>query len=122
MMKVGWLREYGNNPRKNDKAVKAVAKSIEEFGFKIPIVVDSNNVIVCGHTRYKAAKSLGYKEVPCIVADDLSPKQIQAFRLADNRVAELADWDDDLLKVELAELADRAQNQARRPIYHRGRP
>lgn len=96
MIGVSELKPYGRNPRNNDKAAKAVAKSIKEFGFKVPLVVDRDGVIVCGHTRFKAAKSLGYKEVPCIVADDLSPAQINAFRLADNRVGELATWDEEL--------------------------
>lgn len=104
MIGVSELKPYGRNPRNNDKAAKAVAKSIKEFGFKVPLVVDRDGVIVCGHTRFKAAKSLGYKEVPCIVADDLSPAQINAFRLADNRVGELATWDEELLLGELEAL------------------
>lgn len=95
---------YENNPRKNDKAVPAVAKSIQEFGFKVPIVIDKNNIIVNGHTRLKAAKKLGLETVPCIVADDLTPEQIRAFRLADNKVGEIATWDDDKLEEELTEL------------------
>lgn len=95
---------YENNPRKNDKAVPAVAKSIQEFGFKVPIVIDKNNIIVNGHTRLKAAKKLGLETVPCIVADDLTPDQIRAFRLADNKVGEIATWDDDKLEEELTEL------------------
>lgn len=87
---------YENNPRKNDKAVPAVAKSIQEFGFKVSIVIDKNNIIVNGHTRLKAAKKLGLETVPCIVADDLTPDQIRAFRLADNKVGEIATWDDDV--------------------------
>ena len=100
------LNPYEKNPRKNDDAVKYVAKSIEQFGFKIPMVIDSNNVIVCGHTRYKAAKELGMEEVPCIVADDLSEEQIKAFRLADNKVAEKAQWDFELLEAEMGEILD----------------
>ena len=95
---------YENNPRKNDKAVPAVAKSIQEFGFKVPIVIDKNNIIVNGHTRLKAAKKLGLETVPCIVADDLTPEQIRAFRLADNKVGEIATWDDEKLEEELTEL------------------
>ncbi|MCR4671975.1 MAG: ParB N-terminal domain-containing protein [Lachnospiraceae bacterium] len=98
------LKPYDKNPRKNDEAVKYVANSIKEFGFKVPIIVDKDNVIVAGHTRYKAAKELGLTEVPCIVADDLTPKQIKAFRLADNKVSEFAQWDFDLLGEELGEL------------------
>ena len=88
---------YEKNPRINDNAVPAVMKSIEEFGFKVPIVIDKNGIIVTGHTRLKAAKKLGMKTVPCIVADDLTPEQIKAFRLADNKVAEAAEWDMELL-------------------------
>ena len=100
-MKIGDIIPYEKNPRKNDDAVKYVAESIKQFGFKVPIVIDKNNVIVAGHTRYKASKKLGLKEVPCIVADDLTEEQIKAYRLADNKVAELAEWDFDLLGEEL---------------------
>ena len=99
--KVEDLRPYENNPRFNDDAVQYVAQSIKEFGFKVPIIVDKNNVIVAGHTRYKASMELGLKEVPCIVADDLSDEQIKAFRLADNKVGEVATWDYELLDEEL---------------------
>lgn len=98
------IKQYENNPRKNDEAVKYVAESIKEFGFKVPIVIDSNNVIVAGHTRWKAAKSLNIKEVPCIIADDLSDDQIKAYRLADNKVSEFAEWDFNILNLELDEL------------------
>ena len=100
------LKPYENNPRKNDDAVKYVAESIKEFGFKVPIVIDKNNVIVAGHTRYKAAKKLKMSEVPCIIADDLTDEQIKAFRLADNKVAEKAEWDFDLLNTELDDIID----------------
>lgn len=100
------LKPYENNPRINDAAVPAVAKSISQFGFKQPIVVDKNNVIVCGHTRYKAALQLGLKTVPCVIADDLTDEQIKAYRLADNKVSELASWDMDLLNVELEGISD----------------
>ena len=99
------LKPYENNPRKNDDAVDAVKKSIETFGFKVPLVIDKNNVIVAGHTRYKAAQSLGLEKVPCIVADDLSDEQLKAFRLADNKTAELATWDFDKLADELLEIS-----------------
>lgn len=79
---IASLREYENNPRNNDSAVDAVAESIREFGFKVPIVIDGNNMIVCGHTRVKAAQKLGMETVPCIIANDLTPEQIKAFRLA----------------------------------------
>ena len=98
------LIPYSNNPRNNDSAVDAVAASIKEFGFKVPIIVDSDNVIVAGHTRLKAALKLGLEKVPCIKADDLSPEQLKAFRLADNKVGELATWDFDKLEQELDEL------------------
>lgn len=97
---------YEKNPRINDNAVPAVMKSIEEFGFKVPIVIDKNGTIVTGHTRLKAAKKLGMKMVPCIVADDLTPEQIKAFRLADNKVAEAAEWDMELLNEELDGIID----------------
>lgn len=98
------LREYENNPRNNDSAVDAVAESIREFGFKVPIVIDGNNMIVCGHTRVKAAKKLGMETVPCIIANDLTPEQIKAFRLADNKTGELAGWDFAKLEEELSAL------------------
>lgn len=100
------LTPYANNPRVNDGAVDAVAASIREFGFKVPIVIDSDGVIVTGHTRLKAARKLGLDSVPCIVASDLSPEQVKAFRLADNRVAELAEWDLDKLDIELGDIPD----------------
>ena len=104
--KIDELVPYENNPRKNDEAVEYVANSIKEFGFKVPIVIDKNNVIVAGHTRYKASKKLKLKEVPCIVADDLTDKQIEAYRLADNKVGEKADWDYNILDYELSNLSD----------------
>lgn len=99
------LIPYENNPRNNEEAVKYVANSIKEFGFKVPIIIDKENVIVAGHTRYKASKQLGLNEVPCVVADDLTEEQIKAFRLADNKTAEIATWDFDLLEQELGEIA-----------------
>ena len=97
---------YEKNPRINDDAVPAVMESIKEFGFKIPIVLTADNVIVAGHTRIKAAKQLGMQEVPCVIADDLSAEQIKAFRLADNKSAEIATWDEELLQQELSEILD----------------
>ena len=88
MMKLSDLTPYDKNPRKNDDAVKYVKASIKEFGFKVPIVIDKDNVIIAGHTRYKASKELNINEVPCIIADDLTEEQIKAFRLADNKVSE----------------------------------
>lgn len=104
MRKIDELIPYKNNPRINDGAVKYVAESIKQFGFKIPMVIDKDNVIVCGHTRYKAAKELGMEEVPCIIADDLTEDQIKAFRLADNKVSEFSKWDIEMLNSELEEL------------------
>ena len=104
MLPIDEVRPYGKNPRKNENAVKYVKASIEKFGFKVPIVIDKNRVIVCGHTRLLAAKSLGMTEVPCIYADDLTDAQIKAFRLADNKVGEFAEWDDALLGDELADI------------------
>lgn len=100
------LIPYENNPRNNEEAVEPVANSIKTFGFKVPIVVDRNNVIIAGHTRYKAAKKLGLEKVPCIVADDLTDEQVKAFRLADNKVGELATWDLELLNIELENIMD----------------
>ena len=102
--KVRDLIPYEKNPRNNTKAVKYVAKSIEEFGFKVPLVIDRDNVVVCGHTRLKASEQLGIEEVPCIVADDLTDEQIKAFRLADNKVSEQAEWDIGLLNEELDDI------------------
>lgn len=103
--KVDELIPYASNPRINDGAVDAVANSIREFGFKVPIIIDSKNVIVAGHTRLKASRKLGLAEVPCVIADDLTEEQIRAFRLADNKTAELADWDFGKLKEELDGIA-----------------
>lgn len=103
-LKVEDLKPYENNPRFNDDAVEYVARSIKEFGFKVPIIVDKDNVIVAGHTRYKASLELGLKEVPCIVADDLTDEQVKAFRLADNKVSEKATWNYELLDDELSDL------------------
>jgi len=104
-IEIDHLIPYERNPRKNDQAVDAVAASIKEFGFKVPIVIDSNNVIVAGHTRFKAAKALGMDAVPCIIADDLTDEQVRAFRLADNKTSELAEWDLDLLSIELDDIS-----------------
>ena len=100
------IKMYENNPRNNDGAVEYVANSIKEFGFKVPVVLDKNNVIVAGHTRYKAAKLLKITEIPCIIADDLNDEQVKAFRLIDNKAAELASWDIDLLNLELENIKD----------------
>ena len=104
--KLNEIKPYEKNPRKNDEAVKYVANSIKEFGFKVPIVIDKDGIIVAGHTRYKAAKQIGLKSVPCIIADDLNEEQIKAFRLADNKVGEIAEWDFDILNDELLDIFD----------------
>ena len=106
MKNVDEIRPYANNPRRNDKAVEKVAESIKLFGFKQPIVIDREGVIIAGHTRLLAAKKLKMKQVPCIAADDLSPEQVRAYRLADNKVAEFSEWDFDLLDEELLNLQE----------------
>lgn len=102
--KVAELVPYENNPRNNAEAVEYVANSIREFGFKNPIIIDRNNVIVAGHTRLLAAKSLGMETVPCIMADDLTDEQVRAFRIADNKVSEFSTWEQAMLDLELIEL------------------
>lgn len=104
MKSLGELMPYENNPRRNDRAVKYVVESIRQFGFRVPIIIDRDGVIVAGHTRHKAAKRLKLQEVPCIVADDLTEEQIKAFRLADNKVSEASIWDADMLVTELGGL------------------
>lgn len=99
-----WLKPYANNPRDNESAVEPVANSIKEFGFKVPIVATSDGEIINGHTRFKASKLLGLKKVPVIISDDLTEEQIKAFRLADNKTGELADWNEELLAKELEKL------------------
>ena len=98
------LIEYARNPRKNDHAVDRVAAAICEFGFRVPVVAKSDGTVVDGHLRLKAAKKLGLTEVPVVLADDMTDLQIKAFRLSVNKMAELADWDDELLAIELHEL------------------
>lgn len=100
------LIPYAKNPRHNQRAIEPVATSIEAFGFKVPVIIDEKNEIVAGHTRVAAAKKLNIKAIPCIVADDLSEEQVKAFRLADNRAAEFASWNQDLLLEELDDLKD----------------
>lgn len=104
MLKVKDLIPYERNPRNNKDAVDVVANSIKEFGFKNPIIIDKDNVIVAGHTRLLAAKKLKIKEVPCVRADDLTDEQVKAFRIADNSTAQVAEWDFDLLKFEIEDL------------------
>lgn len=105
MVPLRELKPYENNPRQNTQAVEAVARSIEEFGFKVPLVVSKDLVIVAGHTRMLAAELLGMTEVPCIKADDLTEEQVKAFRLADNKTHEQAGWDFPMLELELADLS-----------------
>ena len=102
--KIDELTPYENNPRINDHAVEAVASSIQEFGFKVPVIIDKDDVVIAGHTRIKAARQLGMDEVPTIKADDLTPEQARTFRLADNKTAELAYWDHEMLNVEIEDL------------------
>lgn len=103
---INEVRPYEKNPRNNDAAVDAVAASIKEFGFKQPIVIDAAGIVIAGHTRLRAAKKLGLTKVPCIMADDLTEEQVKAYRLADNKTAELAEWDLDLLAEELDDILD----------------
>lgn len=103
-MKISDVKPYANNPRDNDSAVGGVAESIKQFGWQQPIVVDKDNVIIVGHTRYKAAKELGLKEVPVVVASKLTPEQVKAYRLADNKTGEQAIWDNKQLLEELGSI------------------
>ena len=105
--RVDEIIPYEKNPRINDAAVDAVAQSIKEFGFRVPIVLDKNNVIITGHTRLRSAKSIGLTEVPCIIAENLTPEQVQAYRIADNKTGEIAEWNYDLLPIELRDLQER---------------
>ena len=98
------IKPYKKNPRKNDEAIPYVMESIKQFGFKNPVILDKDNIIVAGHTRIESAKRLGITEIPCIYADDLTDEQIKAFRLADNKVGEIAEWDIDLLDTELDDI------------------
>ena len=103
-MKLKDLKPYKNNPRNNDAAVDFVKRSIKEFGYLVPIVIDKNNEIIAGHTRYKALKQLKIQEVPCILADELTEEQVKAFRIADNSVSDVAEWDISRLAVELSNI------------------
>ena len=110
-MNINWvildqIHPYEKNPRQNENAVQYVANSIKEFGWKQPIVVDKDGVIIAGHTRYKAAKKLGLEKVPVSTADDLTEEQVKAYRLADNKTGEFAQWDMDLLNQELGDILD----------------
>ena len=101
---INELIPYENNPRLNDEAVEYVKNSIKEFGFKVPVVIDKDNVIIAGHTRIKASKELGIKDIPCIIADDLTEEQVKAFRLADNKVSEKSVWNWEMLNQELNDI------------------
>ena len=105
-MDIDKIIPYVNNPRNNEEAIDKVASSIQEFGFKVPVIIDENNVVVTGHTRLLASKKLGLKTVPCVIADDLTEAQIKAFRIADNKVSEYSKWDKDLLRIELEGLEE----------------
>ena len=99
------LKEYENNPRNtSEQNIEFLTNSIKEFGFKVPCCVDVNNVLITGHARVKAAKKAGLKEIPCVIADDLTPEQINAFRLVDNKMSELSGWDFEKLDLELKAL------------------
>ena len=100
------IKPYEKNPRHNENAVEAVAQSIKQFGFQQPLVLDKNYVIIVGHTRFKASQELGLKTVPCVIADNLTEEQVKAYRLADNKVGELATWDFEMLRAELDEIPD----------------
>lgn len=102
--KVSDLIEYARNPRKNDHAVDKVAAAIREFGFRVPILAKSDKTVVDGHLRLKAAKKLGLETVPVMLCDDMTDAQIKAFRISVNRVAEFAEWDEEMLRIEFAEL------------------
>lgn len=104
--KIEDIIPYEKNPRRNDEAVPYVINSIKEFGFKVPIIIDKENIVICGHTRLKAAIQLNMEEIPCIVADDLTDEQVKAFRLADNKVGEISEWDFNLLSEELEKILD----------------
>ena len=105
MVPIGTIHPYGNNPRDNKKSVDKVAESIREFGFLQPIVCDEKGIILAGHTRYRAAEKLGLPQVPVIYARDLTPEQAKAYRLADNKVGEDSKWLNDLLAVEMSDIA-----------------
>ena len=108
---INSIKPYENNPRKlSEKAIEKVAMSLKEYGFRQPIVVDKNRIIVVGHTRYRASKKLEFKEVPITIADNLTPAQINAYRIADNRTAQESEWDYKLLQEEFSNLVDEKFN------------
>lgn len=103
---INSIKPYENNPRNISPAVESVARSIKDYGFRNPVIVDRNGVIICGHTRYAAARSLGLSSVPVIEAGDLTDEQVKAFRMADNRVSERSTWDIDKVRQEIDALPD----------------
>jgi ParB-like chromosome segregation protein Spo0J len=105
---INEIKQYGKNPRNNESAVEMVAKSIKEYGFKVPILIDKNNEIIAGHTRHKAAMQLGMETIPVIRIEDLTPEQVRGLRIMDNKSHELASWDMDMLKSEIKELKELA--------------
>lgn len=109
-MDINKLIPYARNPRNNDAAVDKVAASIKEFGFQSPIIIDKENVVIAGHTRLLAAKKLGLKEVPILIADKLTPQQVKAYRIADNKTADYSEFDNELLILEIQELIDAEYN------------
>src|SRR6056300_1295687 len=109
---INSIKPYENNPRKlSEKAIEKVAMSLKEYGFRQPIVVDKDRIIVAGHTRFRASKKLGLKQVPVSIINNLTPEQINAYRIADNRTAEESEWDNELLKMEIKELEDKGFNE-----------
>ena len=105
-MNIDDIIPYDRNPRKNDHAIDKISAAIREYGFKVPVIIKSDGTIIDGHLRYKAAKKLGFKTLPVLIADDLTETQIKAFRISINRMADLADWDNELLKLEIQDLKD----------------
>ena len=101
LLDIQLIKPYFKNPRNNKNSIKEVAESIKEFGFKVPITVDKDYVIITGHTRFEASKYLGLKKIPCIIVNDLDEEKVKAYRLVDNKVQEFARWDYEKLEEEL---------------------
>lgn len=110
--KLGELKDYENNPRRNDRSAELVAESIREYGFNVPVLIDKNDTIISGHTRKKAAEMLGMEKIPCIYIDNLSAEKIREFRLVDNKTSEFASWDYDKLIEELTEIENENMSKA----------
>lgn len=104
LINITEIKPYWRNPRNNENAIKAVAQSIKDYGFNYPLILDKENVIIAGHTRYKALQMLGVEQIPCVIKDDLTAQQIREYRIADNKTSELSTWDMDKLIPELREL------------------